>query len=110
MDTLSQHPRRITLHRALTRPILLGGAEPNLVQINATCIIALLFGVGIHVLTVLAAAFLAIVGQWLLYTLGKNDPQMSRVYLRHIRYKAFYSARGSRLAKASFVYANRNKG
>jgi type IV secretory pathway TrbD component len=95
--------RRVPIHRSLIRPILLGGAETALVQINGTCILGLLFGVGFNKLTLIASLFLAITGQFILRTLGKHDPQMSRVYIRHIHYRSFYSARGSRLARTPLV-------
>ena len=41
-------PRRTPIHASLTRPLLLGGAERELVLANGTLIAALLFGVGVH--------------------------------------------------------------
>ena len=38
-------PRRAPIHPSLTRPILLAGAERELVLVNGTIIAALIFGV-----------------------------------------------------------------
>jgi len=85
-------PRATPLHPSLTRPILLGGAERELVIIEGTTIVALSLGVGFHLLTLLLAAILATVGHSLLTVAAKADPQMLRVYTRHVRYQSFYLA------------------
>src|SRR5207245_4310234 len=47
-DFLMEEPRRALIHPSLTRPLLLGGAERELVLVNGTIIAALMFGVGFH--------------------------------------------------------------
>ena len=37
-------PRRIPIHPSLTRPVLLAGAERELVLVNGTIVAALIFG------------------------------------------------------------------
>ena len=74
--------RRIPLHRSLVRPILLGGAERELVIMNMTFVFALIFGVGLTKLTIIAALILGVGGQFVLLMMGKYDPLLSRVYLR----------------------------
>lgn len=88
------------IHPSLVRPILLAGADRTLVLLNITCIVMLLFGVGLHLGTIAAALFFAFAGHGTLLRLAKFDPDFSRVYLRHIRYKGFYPALSSSLAKA----------
>lgn len=85
-------PRTTPLHPSLTRPILLGGAERELVVIEGTTIAALTFGVGFHLLTLALAGVLATIGHSLLTMAAKADPQMLRVYTRHVRYQPFYLA------------------
>jgi type IV secretion system protein TrbD len=87
------------IHRSLIRPILLAGAERTLVLINLTCIVMLIFGVGLHWLTAVLALFFALIGHAVLMRLSHYDPNFSRVYLRHIRYQDFYPAQGSVLSK-----------
>ena len=85
---------RSPVHRALSRPNLLMGADRELMLLTALAAIILIF----VVLTWYAALFgLAI---WLialaaLRMMAKADPLMRRVYVRHISYKAFYRATSS---------------
>lgn len=95
--------RQITIHKSLTRPILMAGAERELVIVNATMMTALIFGIGFTKLTILAAIFLGTIGQFGLVMIGKRDAYMSKIYLRHIHYQPYYQAKGSRLARASLV-------
>lgn len=85
---------RSPVHRALSRPNLLMGADRELVLLTALAAVILIF----VVLTWYAALFgLAI---WMiavaaLRMMAKADPLMRRVYVRHISYKAFYRATSS---------------
>ncbi|ADZ72803.1 conjugal transfer protein TrbD [Polymorphum gilvum] len=85
---------RSRVHRALSRPNLLMGADRELVLLTALAAVILIF----VVLTWYAALFgIAI---WLiavaaLRMMAKADPLMRRVYVRHISYKAFYRATSS---------------
>jgi len=84
---LSLHRNRI--HRALSRPNLLMGADRELVLITGLAAVILIF----VVLTIYSALFgvavwIVIVG--LLRMLAKSDPLMRRVYARHISYKPHY--------------------
>ena len=88
-------PRRTPIHVSLTRPLLLGGAERELVLANGTIIAALLFGVGFHWASLTVAALLATAGHWGLRRAAGHDPQLSRIYLRHIRYQDFYTAQAA---------------
>jgi len=84
--------RKISLHRALLRPMLLAGGERRLVILNMTLIAVLLLGLGIHYITLILALFLATIGHWCLVHAAKEDSMMSSIYLRHIRYKDIYLA------------------
>lgn len=83
------------IHPSLTRPILLAGADRILVLLNVTCIVMLIFGVGLHWITVIASLFLALVGHAVLIRVAKYDADFSKVYLRHLRFKTFYSAQSA---------------
>jgi type IV secretion system protein TrbD len=85
---------RSRVHRALSRPNLLMGADRELVLLTALSAVILIF----VVLTWYAALFGT--GIWLvavaaLRMMAKSDPLMRRVYLRHISYKTFYRATSS---------------
>lgn len=81
------------VYPSLTRPILFGGAERELAILEGTLICALLFGVGLHVLTIAMAALIAFGVHPLLVLAAKSDAQMFRIYLRSIAHQDLYLAR-----------------
>ena len=89
MADLGSSLQRTRIHRALSRPNLLMGADRELVLFTGLASIILIF----VVLTWISALFglavwTVIVG--LLRMMAKADPQMRRVYLRHITYRPHY--------------------
>jgi len=79
------------IHRALSRPNLLFGADRELVLLTGLIAVILIF--------VLLTPYAAILGimLWivvvgLLRMMAKADPQMRFVYLRHITYRNEYRA------------------
>lgn len=91
---MAESERRVSaIHRSLTQPILLAGAERPLAIANWITAAALIFGGGLHWYTVAMGAFLLTVGHWALVQAAKFDPQLSQVYVRHIRYQDYYPAR-----------------
>ena len=89
-STLSRSP----VHRALSRPNLLMGADRELVLLTALAAVILIF----VVLTWYAALFgfaIWLIAVAALRMMAKADPLMRRVYVRHISYKAFYRATSS---------------
>lgn len=80
---------RSRIHRALSRPQLLMGADRELVLLTGLASIILIF----VVLTWYAALFGIVI--WsvtvgILRLIAKADPSMRQVYLRHIRYRHRY--------------------
>ena len=96
--------RRTSIHSSLTRPLLLAGAERELVLINGTAIAALIFGVGFHLASVTVAIMFATIGHWALTRVARHDPQMSRIYIRHVRYQEYYPSRASVKASPEYVF------
>ena len=89
MADLGSSLQRTRIHRALSRPNLLMGADRELVLVTGLASIILIF----VVLTWISALFglavwTVIVG--LLRMMAKADPLMRRVYLRHITYRPHY--------------------
>ena len=89
MAELGTSLQRTRIHRALSRPNLLMGADRELVLVTGLASIILIF----VVLTWVSALFglaiwTVIVG--LLRMMAKADPLMRRVYLRHITYRPHY--------------------
>lgn len=82
---------RSRIHRALSRPNLLMGADRELVLLSGLAAVILIF----VVLTWYAAIFgmaLWLVAVAALRMMAKADPLMRRVYLRHVSYKSMYRA------------------
>ncbi|SEI19339.1 type IV secretion system protein VirB3 [Rhizobium tibeticum] len=80
---------RNRIHRALSRPNLLMGADRELVLLTGLAAIILIF----VVLTIYSALFgiaiwIVVVGA--LRMMAKSDPMMRKVYARHMRYRAYY--------------------
>ena len=50
------------------------------------------------------AILLATAGHWGLTRAAKHDPQLSRVYVRHIRYQDYYPARADVHAPPGYVF------
>jgi type IV secretion system protein VirB3 len=82
-----------TVHQSLVQPVLLAGAERSLAIANWTTAAALILGAGLHWYTIAIGALLLTVGHWALVQAAKFDPQLSRVYVRHIHQQDFYPAR-----------------
>lgn len=79
------------IHRALSRPNLLIGADRELVLLTGLASVILIF----VVLTWYATLFGIVI--WLvtiaaLRTMAKADPMMRKVYMRHITYRPTYRA------------------
>lgn len=99
-----KEPRKIQVHPSLIRPLLLGGAERELVLVNVVVIAALIFGVGFHWLSLTVATALATAGHWLLVQAANLDPYLSRIYKRHLDYQGFYAAQASFYSRRSPVH------
>jgi type IV secretory pathway TrbD component len=94
MADSSSSLRRNPIHRALSRPNLLMGADRELVLITGLLAVILIF----VVLTVYSAIFgiavwIVIVG--VLRVMAKSDPLMRQVYIRHISYRTNYKPTAS---------------
>lgn len=77
----------IPVHRALTEPILLGGAPRNVAIINGTLAAAL--GVGLQLW--LAGLVVWLVGHGAAVYAARKDPVFMDVLVRHVRHKAILS-------------------
>ena len=75
----------VPLHRALTEPILLGGAPRSVAILNGT--IAAALGIGLQ-LWIAGIAVWAI-GHMVAVFAAKRDPQFAAVLARHLRQKAW---------------------
>lgn len=83
---------RTRMHRAMHRENLLAGCERELLLVTGM-VTALLVLVAMNWLAAAVGAGVWLVGAGVLRAMGKADPVMSKVYLRHIRYRGYYPAR-----------------
>ena len=80
---------RKRIHRALSRPNLLMGADRELVLVAGLAAAILIFVV-LTVYSVLFGVAMWIVVVGVLRMMAKSDPFMRHVYARHISYKLHY--------------------
>lgn len=89
MAELGSRLQRVRIHRALSRPNMLFGADRELVLVTGLAAVILIFVILTPISAVLGLAmWIVVVG--LLRMMGKADPLMRKVYLRHIRYRQVY--------------------
>ncbi|MGO4568001.1 conjugal transfer protein TrbD [Rhizobium sp. 2YAF20] len=82
---------RTRIHRALSRPNLLMGADRELVLLTGLAAIILIFVVLTWYATLIGIA-IWMVAVAALRMMAKADPMMRAVYVRHIRYRPTYRA------------------
>lgn len=83
--------RQLPIHQSFLQPLLLLGAERELVIISGVLAAMLILSLANLVCALLGGAFW-VVSLAVLQRLAKTDPQLSRVYTRHVRYRKHYSA------------------
>jgi type IV secretory pathway TrbD component len=91
MDNASR-PREITIHQSANRPNTLLGADRELVLLA----VMIAFALGLSLATwwgIVVAALFWLGAVAVLQRLGKTDPLLRQVYLRHIRYQSWYPAK-----------------
>lgn len=80
---------RARIHRALSRPTLLFGADRELVLVTGLLAVILVFVVLTMVSAILGAViWIVVVG--ILRMMAKADPFLRHVYVRHIKYRTYY--------------------
>lgn len=87
-------PRRIPFHSSLNRTHLLLGGERTLVMMTGLIVVTLVFSAGFRPYAIALGVGLWALAHALLVKLAKVDPDMSRIYQRHLQYHAYYLPRG----------------
>jgi type IV secretory pathway TrbD component len=95
-------PRRIPIHRSLNRPQMMLGGERELVLFSGL-LAALIVLSGMNLFSFIGGAAFWTLAMAVLIRMGRADPQLSKVYQRHVRYKAHYPAKTGAHAQAAFV-------
>jgi type IV secretion system protein TrbD len=94
MTTQQNGPRKIDVHLALTRPLLLMGCEREPLLVSATIAVTMVFVLGKIIFVILGVVFWA-AAVAVLQRMAKSDYELSKVYVRHVRYAPFYSAQSA---------------
>ncbi|MES9904696.1 MAG: conjugal transfer protein TrbD [Sedimenticola sp.] len=89
---MSSEIETVPIRRALVRPRLMAGAERKLFLFLGLICAAMIF-VSVSWPSAAFGVFLWMSGIYVLREMAKADPMMSRVYVRHRRYQAYYPAR-----------------
>ena len=94
----AEKPREIVIHQSANRPNQILGGDRELVLVTILVSVSLAFSLGTWWGIVLSIVF------WLsaiavLQRMGKADPLLRQVYLRHIRYRPFYPAKSGLYSK-----------
>ena len=83
---------RVPIRQSLIRPQHLAGAERELTLTVIMTSIALVF-IALSWPAAIAGALIFIFGMQAARRMAKADPQMTKVYRRHVNYRACYRAR-----------------
>src|SRR5262249_54923775 len=98
-------PREIPIHQSANRPHLILGGDRELVLfagLTAACLAFTLASLtGIVVGLVIWLASVAVLSR-----MGKADPMLRHVYLRHLRYRPFYYAKSHLRSECSSTPKN----
>lgn len=94
---MAEELRRLPIHRALNRPDLMAGCERELI-LSAGMITGILVFVAMNWLAAIVGIVILPVMVMALRAIAKADPVMSKVYLRHIRYRPYYAAHSTPFA------------
>ena len=92
-------PREMPFHQSANRPHLLLGGDRELVLVLGVLAAMLIFAV-MTWWSIVAGVVLWLAAVAVLARMGKVDPLLRHVYVRHVRYRAFYPAK-SRLSASS---------
>ncbi len=84
-------PSRTRVRQSLLRPMLMLGAERELVLASGMIAAMLAFALDNLVLAAIGVGFW-LVALVVLQRMAKHDPQLSRVYVRHVNKKIYYPA------------------
>lgn len=93
-------PREIVIHQSANRPSLLLGGDRELV-LGAAMLSAILIFVLATWWATLAGVVLWVASIAVLSRMGKSDPLLRHVYVRHVRYQTFYPAKSNLAARSA---------
>ena len=86
-------PREIVIHQSANRPHLLLGGDRELVLFAALMSAMLIFAL-VTWWGIVAGIAIWIGAVAILSRMGRFDPMLRQVYVRHVKYREFYPAKG----------------
>lgn len=87
-----EKPREVLIHQSANRPQLVLGGDREMVLLSALMAAMLIFAL-VTWWGVVAGLLLWVSAVAVLSRLGKADPMLRQIYIRHVRYRAFYAAK-----------------
>jgi type IV secretion system protein TrbD len=87
-------PRLTSVRQSLLRPMLLLGAERELIIVSGMIAAMLMFSLG-RIVAVVSGVVLWFVSLLIFQRMAKYDPQLSRVFIRHVNKRVYYPAHPS---------------
>jgi type IV secretion system protein VirB3 len=89
----ADRPREIAIHQSANRPNQILGGDRELVLVSILVSASLAFSLA-TLWGILIAVIFWIAAVAILQRMGKADPMLRQVYMRHIEYRSFYPAKG----------------
>ena len=89
---MDNRPREVTIHQSANRPNQILGGDRELILVSLLIAVSLAFSLASIWGIVLSVGFW-IAAVAVFQRMGKADPMMRQIYLRHIRYRPFYPAK-----------------
>jgi type IV secretory pathway TrbD component len=86
-------PREIPIHQSANRPHLILGGDRELVLFAGLSAACLAFTLA-SLMGIILGLILWFISVAVLSRMGKADPMLRHAYLRHLRYRPFYLAKG----------------
>ena len=89
----ADRPREIVIHQSANRPNQILGGDRELVLMTILISVSLAFSMAtLWGIALVVVFWIASIG--VLQRMGKADPMLRQVYMRHIQYRTFYPAKG----------------
>ena len=98
-------PREMPFHQSANRPHLLLGGDRELVLVAGVLAAMLIFAV-MTWWSMIAGLVLWLAAVAVLARMGKVDPLLRHVYIRHVRYRPFYPAKSRLNARPTSTRMN----